>query len=120
MPTLEVEDFFLLLSALLCERKMAIRGRGRITFAVLGHGGFLLDLAASTPVVSGFDPAAEVVVVCNRRGLLELASLAPQDLAEPPLLLWSGERSLFSSLTGALGNNRTVFGTRLATMRGAL
>lgn len=119
-PGLEIEDFFLLLSTLLIERKLAIRGRGRISFAVPGHGAYLLDLDAVPPVVPGFDPKAEVIVVCNRRGLLDLASLTPLELEEPPLMLWAGERSLFSHLARALGGNRTVFGTRLATMRGAL
>lgn len=119
-PRLEVEDFFVLLSTLLKERRAALRGRGRISFAVTGIGGYLLDLERPEELVRRFDEAADTIVLCNREGLQALAEATLDQAHEPALFLWSGEARLLSLMAQALGKSRSLFATRLAVMNGAL
>ena len=112
-------DFFVMLEALLRERRAALKRRCRVAFAVVDEGPFLLDTAAPSMITREWRTDCDVSVICNRRTLDDMVR-GRFDMKQPApehLFVWGGDRDVWRTLEKAFRGQQSLFAMQLDSKR---
>jgi hypothetical protein len=118
-PLLSAQDALAGLEALLQPKKLAIRQRVTLAFAIHGAGGFFLDTGRTPMISEGWRDDAQVSIVCNLRGLSDLlfGALDPTEPKPGQLFVWGGDTGAWRQLAQALGGAKRTLAAQIDAMR---
>ena len=114
---LEPAELFVALGAFLESKRAALRSKPVVSFAVEGHGCFVLDLGAPQILREGWEKKGDVCVLTNRKTLNDIAQglFDPEHPAANHVFLCEGDRQAFSMVAEALSAGQSWLSLRAST-----